>query len=266
MAAPRRRAKVSPALLAFGRRLKRFREDAGLTQANIAERTNLTTSFVGQVELGKKRCTRKFTETIDNDLDLGGKLVELWDDLVKDSAFPAWFDWPEVEGEAIELVSYDQSIINGLLQTPAYAAVMLHGRQDKVDARIGRQRVFTREEPPPPDCLFLIDEFALMKIAGTNEIMREQLEHLISIKASGVKVQIVPARADHVGNVASFTLAVLEDLTEIVYVETFARGFTMADLEDIAEAHKAIREVSSLALPVDQSIEFVRRVIEGKWT
>lgn len=265
MAASRRRAKVSPALLAFGRQLKRYREDAGLTQANISERAKLTTSFVGQVELGKKKCRRSFAEVIDRELNLGGKLIELWDDLVDGSAFPTWFDWPEIEGEAVELTSWGTSIIHGLLQTPAYASAILHGKQEKIEARLNRQNIFTRDDPPPPDCLFLFDEVALIKPAGTPEIMAEQLEHLITVMGNGIKVQIVPMRADHIGNAASFTLAVLEDLTEIVYFETAARGFTMEDVEDVKEAHRAIREISSLALPVDLSIELIRRTIEEKW-
>jgi transcriptional regulator with XRE-family HTH domain len=266
MAASRRRAKVSPALLAFGRRLKRFREDAGLTQANIAERANLTTSFVGQVELGKKRCTRKFAETIDNDLELGGKLVELWDDLVKDSAFPAWFDWPDVEAEAVELTSYGLSIVHGLLQTVDYASSMLAGRKESVDARMNRQKILTRDEPSPPDCLFLIDEAALRRQVAPVKVMKDQLDHLAEVINNKVTVQVVPEGAPHIGVVGSFTLATLSDLTEIVYVETFVRGFTMADLEDITEAHKALKEIRSLALPVEQSVDFIRKIAKEKWS
>jgi hypothetical protein len=198
-------------------------------------------------------------------LDLGGKLVELWDDLVKDGAFPSWFDWPEVEAESIELVSYGLSIIHGLIQTPTYATAMLNGRKDSVDGRLTRQKILVREEPPPPDCLFLIDEFALRRQVASKEVMREQLQHLTDGLSDTATVQVVPDGTPHIGVVGSFTLATLEDLTEIAYVETFARGFTLADMEDIAEAHRALNEIRSLALPVTQSAEMIRNISKEMW-
>ncbi|MGH3389947.1 MAG: helix-turn-helix domain-containing protein [Actinomadura sp.] len=75
---------MSPALVAFGRQLRRYREAAGLSQARIGSRTGTTASFVSQVEKGKKRCKRSFLEAIEPDLKSGGALLALYDDLAND--------------------------------------------------------------------------------------------------------------------------------------------------------------------------------------
>ena len=119
MATRRRRAVTSPALVAFGRQLRRYREAAGLSQARIAQRTGTTPGFVSQVENGRKRCRRAFVEAIEPDLRSGGVLLGLHDDLTNDGAlaFPTWFDWPAIEADAVMIVTWSPMVVHGLLQT-----------------------------------------------------------------------------------------------------------------------------------------------------
>ncbi|WP_242908233.1 helix-turn-helix domain-containing protein [Actinomadura terrae] len=264
-----KRAAISPTLVAFGRRLRRYREAAGLSQERAGRRANegqgVTGQYVCQVEQGKTRCTREFAETMDRELGANGELVELWDDLVMDAAFPTWFDWPPVEAAANELVSFHLSVVHGLLQTPAYASTLLYGAKDAVAARMSRQEVLTREEPQPPIFSLLLDESVLYRDVGGPEVMYEQLEYLVSKTSERLRVQIVPARG-HLGASGSFTIATLEDRTEVAYVESAARGLTLGDPEDLATMSRTLLEVRSLALPQDQSLDLIRRTAEERWT
>lgn len=270
--APRRsRATVSPTLHAFGRRLRRYREAKGWSQDSAARRANggagVTPQYVGMVETGRTRCTREFAETMDRELDADGQLVELWDDLVKDAAFPVWFDFPSVEEEAVTLESYQPLLVHGLLQTPAYAGALLRGNKEAVEARLKRQAVLTREDPPAPVFSLLLDEVALFRAVGGPAVMREQLEHLLVLsELPDVTVQIVPGHGEHDGNSGSFTVATLEDRSEVAYVDTAARGLTLTDPGDIATITRTLLAVRSLALPVDQSADLIRRTAEERWT
>ncbi|MEV3920425.1 helix-turn-helix domain-containing protein [Actinomadura coerulea] len=266
---PRRyKGKVSPSLLSFGRRFRRLREAKGWSQENLACRARngegVTPQYIGAVETGRTRCTLEFGEEMDKVLGATGELVSLWEDLVKDAAFPVWFDWVSVEETADALESWQTMLVHGLLQTPAYATSVLHGNTEAIEARLKRQEVLIREDPP--DCTFLMDEGVLYREVGSPEVMRDQLEHLLNPPSKRITIQVVPSNGEHIGNVGSFTCATLEDLTEVAYVETVARGFTMGETEDVAEARRALREIRSLALPIGQSADLISRTVKDRWT
>ncbi|GAA2600792.1 helix-turn-helix transcriptional regulator [Actinomadura fulvescens] len=268
MATPKRPASTSPGLKAFGRQLKRCRDEAGLTQEVIANRWDVTTSFVSQVERGKKRPKRSHVETADRLLKAGGVLLSLYDDLASDQAlaFPDWSDWAPVEAEAVMLISWQPMVVHGLLQTEAYAGAILRGNTADVEARMQRQTILTRDEPPPPRFTLLLEEGVLHRRVGSPGIMRDQLLHLVSRVSDQLSIQVVPARGEHDGNAGSVTLARLDNLAEVAYVETIGRGFTLAESAELGRIHKALEEIRSLAYNVDESVEIINKVVERKWT
>ncbi|WP_067832559.1 helix-turn-helix domain-containing protein [Actinomadura kijaniata] len=265
---PRRRSPTSqPALAAFGRQMARYRLRANVVQQAIAARTNTSVSFVSQVETGKRRCKRSFAEIVDEVTGAGGALLELYDDLTKDGTpVPLWFDWPTVEQEAVMLVGYEHSLVPGLLQIPDYARPILRCEQ-AVSARIERQQVIMRESPAPATLVALIDELALYRPVGSPEIMRAQLEHLITVsERPNVTVQVVPAGGEHMGCGGAFVLATLSDRSEIAYLETTIRGITSDEAQDLTELSRALVELRENALPGRMSRDVIRKVAEEKWS
>jgi transcriptional regulator with XRE-family HTH domain len=126
MPARRRRPHESPALVAFGRQMRRLREAKDVLQETIANLTKVSSAQVSRVENGKKRATRSFVEAVDDSLDAGGSLLSLWEDLNRDGhPVPIWFDWPQIESDAAELVTWEHAIVPGLHQTPACARAFL---------------------------------------------------------------------------------------------------------------------------------------------
>lgn len=264
----RKRNGTSPTLLAFGNQLKRLRNAAGLSQERLATHLGVTGQYIYLVEKGQTRCKREFATEADKVLDAGGALVQYWLDLIMDAAYPTWFDWPSVETEAVEMTSYSINVVDGLFQTPAYASAILHGNKDAVDARLRRQEILTRSDPPPPDYTLLLDEEALLREVGSPQIMHEQLEYLATRAtelAEILTIQIIPARGDHDGNSGAFKVATLEDRSQIAYVESAARGLTMHEPEDLATLARTLRALRGMALPVNMSLELIRRTAEEKW-
>ena len=265
----RQRPRESPALVAFGRQMRRLREAKDIKQETIAHLTKVSGPQVSRIENGKTRATRSFEGAVDDYLDAGGSLISLWEDLNKDGhPVPIWFDWPQTEADAAMLVGWENSVVPGLAQTPAYALAMLRGNQEAADARINRQAILTRDDgSAPPTTLFLLDEHVLYNLVGTPETMREQLEHLLELSLlPNVTVQVVLSSGEHEGVLGAFVVATMEDRSEIAYIETAIRGITTDNPADLSNLAKTLVELRSQALTQAMSRELIRKVIEERWT
>lgn len=254
-----------PILRVFGKEVRRYRLAAGLSQDRLAEKVPMSGSHVGNIERGESRCERHVAERFDEILDTKGALPSLWDELVKDVAFPVWFDWPPVEEEAVLLQTYQPMVVYGLLQTERYATAVLEGDKQAVDARMSRQRILERTDPPPPRLSVILAEPVLYNEVGGREIMREQLERLITLASPRIGVHIAQWPLHPLGFSGAFVIATLPDRSELAYVETPARGITTndsADLRVLSDSYVAIR---SGVLPVQASIDLIRQVMEERW-
>ncbi|WP_075022834.1 helix-turn-helix domain-containing protein [Actinomadura madurae] len=265
----RQRPRESPALVAFGRQMRRMREAKDVKQETIAHLTKVSGPQVSRIENGKKRATRSFVIAVDDYLEAGGSLISLWEDLNKDGhPVPIWFDWPQVESDAVMLVDWENSVVPGLAQTPAYALAMLRGNQEAVDARIGRQAVLTRDDGlTSPTVLFLLDEHVLYNLVGTAQTMEEQLEHLLEVGLlPNITIQVVLGSGEHEGVLGSFVVATMEDRSEVAYIEAAVRGITTDNPTDLSILARTLVELRSRALTQAMSRELIRKVIQEKWT
>jgi DNA-binding XRE family transcriptional regulator len=250
----------------FGSEVKRYRSLSGLSQDQLGDKVPVCGSHIGKIERGETRCDRAIAVKLDGILDTRGALPSLWDELVLDAAFPVWFDWPQVESEADSLATYQCLVVDGLLQTEDYASALLGGDKAATAARMKRQAILLREDPPPPRISALLAEGVLRNQVGDRDVMRGQLEHLLSITSPRLPVQIVPGPLRPVDTAGAFVLATLPDRTEVAYVETALRGITVSEADDIRLLSEAYDEIRSRALPVEMSKELIGRILEEQWT
>lgn len=205
---------------------------------------------------------------MDDYLEAGGALITLWEDLNKDGhPVPVWFDWPQVEGDAAILVCWEHGVMPGLLQTPAYASIVLKGNQEAIDLRLRRQSILARDDGTPPTLLvLLLDEDALYRQVGSAETMKEQLEHLLAMSMlPNITIQVVLASGEHDGNSGDFTIATLEDRSEVAYVETAIRGIATDNPADLSTLARTLIELRARALTEEMSREVIRKALQ-KWT
>jgi hypothetical protein len=198
-------------------------------------------------------------------LGLPEALASLWDKTLKGHVFPKWFDWPLYEAEAVILKTFGLSVIYGLLQTPAYAGVLLDGDEADIAARLARQEILTRADPAPPRLFCVLDEFALLRDIGGSKVMAEQLAHLLAVTSERISIQIVPGKR-HRGVNGAFEIATLGDGSEVAYVETGARGMTLGSRDDVRILNENFDVIRSRALPVEMSLDFIARMAEQKWS
>lgn len=249
--------------------MRRAREAKGITQQTIADLTNISKGQVSRIENGTRRATRSFVEQVDRRVGADGALINLWGDLNNNGhPVPLWFDWPQVEADAAMLTCWEHSIIPGLAQTPAYALAILRGNQEAADARLGRQSIISRDNgAAPPTVVLLVDEQALYRKVGTPETMKEQLEHLAAMSMlPNVTVQVVLSSGEHDGNTGAFAVATMEDRTEVAYVETAIRAITTDDPADMSVLARTLVDLRSRTLTGEMSSDFIRKVVQEKWT
>ncbi|MEU7000460.1 helix-turn-helix transcriptional regulator [Nonomuraea sp. NPDC046570] len=249
----------------WGRELRHHRKSAGLTQGQLAERIHFSESLISGVETGQLPASPEFAETCDKILNTNGVLYRLLD-WRKAQALPSWFGkWKDKEQDAVTLRIYEPMVMPGLLQTEAYALALL-GNEAATAARLERQTILTRDNPPPPTLRCVIDELALHRLVGSPEIVRDQLERLVAIASSQVSVQVVPRGCVRTGILAGFAIATLEGGAEVAYLDTAIRGLTTSDQDDVTAAVAQFEAIRIEALPLGMSIDLIKRTAEDRWT
>ncbi|MEV6505676.1 helix-turn-helix transcriptional regulator [Streptomyces sp. NPDC051642] len=254
----------------YGYELRRYREAAGLTQRQLGVIINYTGSMIGQIETAKKLPSLEFSRAVDAALNTGGLLTRLLD-LVLRSQLPAWFrQVGELESRAVEICSFESQMIHGLLQTEEYARTVLgtldqSNLDDRTAVRIGRQRIFEKEEPPV--FWVILSEAALYLEIGGRRTMRNQLARLLSYENNPrVNIQILPFSAGtHAGLTGSFNVYRFANDPSIIYTESYGSGHPTANPETVKDCSLRYDHLQAAALSLRDSAELIRRVMEERY-
>jgi hypothetical protein len=254
----------------YGWELRRQREAPSLKQGQLGEIIFCTGSLVGQIETTKKIPTRDFSERVDAALGTDGVFSRLIG-LVLRSQLPNWFQpYAEMEAKATYISTYQAQLVYGLLQTEEYArAVLATGMPDDLDglvaARMERQRILEREQPPL--AWAILDEAVLHRPIGGREIMRGQLARLLEFtEHRWMRVQVLPNVAgEHASLAGSFNLLRFEEDPDVVYTEDVIAGHMTANPETIREAARRYAHLQAAALSVEASAALITRVMEERY-
>nr|WBO78708.1 helix-turn-helix domain-containing protein [Streptomyces sp. SBE_14.2] len=254
----------------YGYELRRAREAAGLTQAQLGAIVFCTGSLVGQIETTLKVPTREFSERVNAALGADGRISRLVG-LVLRNQLPSWFQpYAELEARATHIATYQSQVIYGLLQTPAYARAVLHAGwsealDDKVAARLDRQRILTREKPPL--IWVILDEATLLRPFGSRQIMREQLTHLLGFRDQlKVRVQVLPFSAGHhPATAGSFNVLRFKDHPSITYSENYDSGFMTANPDVVEDCSHRYDHLQAAALSIEDSAALIARIREERY-
>ena len=94
--------------------------------------------------------------------------------------------------------------------------------------------------------------------------MRAQLEHLIASVGPRLSVQVVRSKVNPRAS-GAFTIATV-DGADVGYVETAVRGIVTSSREDVDALVAAWEAIRTFALPQQESLDLIKRVIDEKWT
>jgi transcriptional regulator with XRE-family HTH domain len=258
----------------FAEELRRLREARALSQSDLAGLINYSPSQVGMVESGKRVPSLDFARRADEALGTVGTLVRVAE-LLRTASFASWFrPYAALEMEAVKLRSWHGSLIDGLLQVPSYAKALFDSRlgmseddvEQQVSARLARQDVLSR--PDPPVLWVILDETVLRRPVGGAEVMRHQVEHLISFANSKtIVIQVLPlAVGSHVGLDGSFVIADFATSPAIGYVETALTGLVIEQREEVSVLENHYDGLRAEALPRAASTRLMKDVLKELWT
>ncbi|MFC5752598.1 helix-turn-helix domain-containing protein [Actinomadura rugatobispora] len=257
----------------FGAELRRLREAADLSMAQLGEAIGYTPQWIGAVELGNEKPSPEFAEDLDTYFKTEGMFVRLVEaherELKRPKVPPNFPRFAELEQKASSMHIFEALLITGLLQTEDYArAVFLTVQQPEdveplLAARMERQSILERQKPPR--LLVTVDEHALRTVLGDIEVMRNQLEHMIKVAhRPNVMLQVVPEKTGgYAGSCGSFTILGFGNRPNAAYIEAAGVGQVIEESSNVANFHIGYDLIRGQALPVEQSLLLIKSIMES---
>ncbi|MFE7510544.1 helix-turn-helix domain-containing protein [Streptomyces sp. NPDC057540] len=175
-----------------------------------------------------------------------------------------------LEDEAVREDHFCCVYVPGLLQTRDYSTALQQanelrlGQQEidrLVDIRMKRQEILTR--PQPPHVWAILDESVLRRVVGSPEIMKAQLERLLSENESPhVTLQVLPfSKGAHAAALGSFViLGGREPSLDVVYVDLHTGSLFMETEAELDRYGVAFEYLRAQALDMETSSSLIRRI------
>ena len=254
----------------LGAQIRAERRKAGLSLAELHERTGISLTMISAMERGARGIKSEHVERIDAALSTEPMFQLAWDK-ISGSALPSWFqDAAKRERAAREIRAYNPLVVPGLLQTEGYAWALIRAGlpsasnervNELVQARMARQSLLSGSAPPR--FLAVLDEMALRRPVGGHAIMKPQLERLEeAVQGFHVRVQIIPfATEHHPGLNNAFSLYRLDsDGALLLFVEARSGGMAIRDPEQTVDHLQFFADLQAVALPPDQSARLLTKL------
>ncbi|GLY48003.1 transcriptional regulator [Lentzea sp. NBRC 102530] len=170
------------------------------------------------------------------------------------------------ERYANDLVVWSLNLIPGLLQIADYTRALYERSvpgadpfdiEAEIKERLARQAIFHRSR----EFVFYIHENALRLPVGGQDVMKEQLLHILGMSVRPyVTVRVVPVEAGaHPGAAGSFTRLKYDKLKPVISAEASRAGLFLDDDESVAYFHRVVEGLDQLAFDEEQS----RRLISS---
>ncbi|MEO3753362.1 helix-turn-helix transcriptional regulator [Streptomyces sp. B6B3] len=255
----------------FGVEVREARKGRKLTQRQLGRSAGkYTESYVSKVEAGAILCSERFACGCDLVFTTNGLFARMRERIVK-RGDPSWFrPYARMEREAVSILDYSAGLIMGLLQTAEYAEAVFRAQNPRlsdeevsvrVASRLRRREVMSREVPPL--LWVILHESCLRTRVGGDEVMAEQLRHLLAeVQSPHVTVQVLrfgatPPAAD------SFTLLRFKDRSTMAYADTLMSGQMTDEIGSVTMADEVYDRLRAEALPPAESLALIGEYVEG---
>ncbi|MFG3100347.1 helix-turn-helix domain-containing protein [Streptomyces sp. NPDC048182] len=256
-----------------GSQIKLWRGEAGVGRNALATEAGYDYEYVKSMENGRRRPTVRLLQVADQLCGAGGKLVAA-QEYLKPEPFPARSqEFMAMEAEAISFSCYGPLLVPGLLQTEAYARVLIGGSSPPLDDETVAERVAGRLRRAEAvrrrvgvSYGFAIYEAALRTDVGGVDVMREQLRHLLDMgELRNVSIQILPfGRCSGAALNGSIVLLETPDHEHCGYIEAPEVSVLHSTPEKVSALTQAHAMIRTHCLSVEESATFIRKVAEER--
>ena len=269
--------------------LIRLRKESGLTQEQVAEALDWSPSKLIRVEGGRSSITKvdldalltKYGITSEGQrerlqaLNKGARERAWWAPF-RDDLHPTYIEYVGYEAGAAFIRQFTSGYIPGLLQTQAYAQVLITNSVEAARAtpavklRMLRQAELAHRSPPPRQ-YYVVDEAVIRRHVGISVdpgIMPDQLLHMAGRAEAEelVTVRVLPFRAGaHPGLAGPFTLLEFDGpLPDLLYLDA-GRELALITGTDprIALYADDFEVLLESALSASDSVQFIRDAAEA---
>ncbi|GIE87991.1 helix-turn-helix domain-containing protein [Actinoplanes regularis] len=267
----------------LGVELKRCREAAHLTQQDVSRHFEWHSAKVTRIETARVAVTPRdvrdlLTLYLVEDEEYREALIELarssrerswWTDY-KDIMRPGNF--VGMEAAATSMRCWEPILIPGLLQTEAYMRALIStGRSadppQRIDRRISLRltRQSRLQGEHPLELALIVDESAIRRRIGGEDVMTAQLEHLIeTAKLPNISLQVLPFSAgEHSFLGGPCTLLEYRDTThlDVVYLEGLAGDYYEEQPTEVARYRQEFERLSTRALDHRTTIKMIESLL-----
>ena len=260
--------------------LHQLRVDAGLTLDEVAGKLECSSAKVSRMETGQVAVRIQDARELLDLYAVGNARRDLLLQMVRQARGKAWWSAYDdvlddssqtllsLENEASSILVYEASGVPALLQVADYAEA-LHSEllepQDRrlVELRLARQQILDR--PGGLALTAVIDEAALRRRVGGNEVMRTQIDHLIaSSRKPGIDLRLLPfSSGPHQAMGFSFQIFDFsDDASRLVHLDLLGRAQVSESTVEIRRYREAFEQVHADALGEDESRDFLRMLSE----
>ncbi|MFG1851595.1 helix-turn-helix domain-containing protein [Actinomadura geliboluensis] len=252
----------------FGAKLRKFRDKAGLSQAQLAEAVGYSHDTISKVETAAQAPSPQLAELLDAHFGTDETFREL-QPLAAKEGIPVFFrPYADLERTANAIRVYEPVVITGLLQNEDYARAVLRPGQrpsvldQSVAARMVRQEVLRRDDPPW--VVILLAEPIVRKVVGSMEITKAQLARVLEVADEPhMNVLVVPDGAD-VYPSSAFTLFSRKDEPDLGYVEGAAGlGRVIEQSAQVENLRRLWDMIRNTAMSDVASKALIRKAMEG---
>jgi hypothetical protein len=268
----------------LGSELRRLRERAAVASVEAARAIGGSESKISRMELGRSG----FKEA---DVAILLSLYGITDEEERDQllslarranqpgwwhsygdVLPSWFhSYIGLEQAAARIRTYEPQFVPGLLQTEDYAAAVISlgdFPREEVERRVALRATRQRRFRDGAVRLWaVVDEMALRRPVGGLEVLRGQLEYLLTVaKQPGLTLQVTSfaASARHAAP-SGFTILRFADpqLPDVVYVEQLGNALYLDKREDVDRYTLAMDRLSVVSASPDESVDVIGTILEG---
>ncbi|MFF7307382.1 Scr1 family TA system antitoxin-like transcriptional regulator [Streptomyces sp. NPDC008137] len=256
----------------FGTELKRRREDAGITQAELGLRVFVSGGYIGQFEQAIRKPQLDVAQRIDGVLQTDGIFERLCRKLIDDKRYADYFARAaELEAQATKICEFAPALVPGLLQTPAYARAVTLAMNpfapdefiaEKVSGRLERAQIL--KDATRPVYWVILHENVLRIPVGGPAVMAEQLERVVALaRERTVMVQVLPyAAGAYAVMTGDLRLMEFDDAPPTAYTEAVYSGTLLDDPAVVKHAQSAYDLLRAAALPPEASLDLIESAAE----
>jgi hypothetical protein len=264
--------------------LRRLREEANRTHTDISKVLDCTQGRISKIEAGFLAIRPMEVKVV---LDYLAVPQDEWEPLImlakearehglwnkhSNVMTSRFITYANLEAEATRICAYQVEVVPGLMQTEAYANAVNRVTRQRADidperyteARLARQqRVLTGGL----DLWVVLNEAAIRRVVGGEQVMREQLQHLLELgHQPSVTLQILPYSAgEHPAMSGPFEIAQFADRRQdpdVIYLENQTGGLYMEEKTEIERYNVTFDRLIADALDVGRSAKLIGRVID----